>query len=305
MQKKKCMPDEGSVLRFASSCLHFYTSFCMENAWTRFGAILERSWTRAAESMVEIFPQALLALVIVLVGFIIALVARFLLLKLLSLFPIDKLAAKTQLESMLKSVGIRKSVSHIFGSLLFWLIVLFTLVFASEVLRLTQVANALSIVTGYLPKIIAAFLIVVVGMLLAKFLQTVVIQALGSTHIGYERTMGKAVNVIVVIFAVIAALEQLEIDLSLITTNFVILLGVGLFVAGAGLVAGSRPVLENFFAGQNVKSSLLPGDTVKILDHHGKVKSVSGTTVVLDAGGHDVLLPARLFQEHSYTRTRS
>lgn len=277
----------------------------MEDIFSQLGTLFSETWTDVADGVIAIFPQAAFAILILLLGLLIALIIRFALMKIFIFFAVDKLAAKTQLTAILKSVGLKKSVSQILGSLFFWLIVLFTLIFASQILELEQVTKALGVIASFVPKVIAAFMIVVFGMLLAKFLQTLVMQTIGRTELGYERTMGKVVNAIVIIFSIIAALEQLEIDLSLVTTNFIVLFSVMLFVAGIGGVVGGRKLLENFFAMNALRSQLAIGDSVRILTYHGTITGMTKTSVIINHEHQEVLLPATLFLSESYTRTRS
>lgn len=265
--------------------------------------IAESAWAEVTERVTELLPQAVVALFIFLCGLLIASLVRFLLLKFLALFAVDKLVAKTQLSRMLKEMGIHSSASEILGSLLFWLITLFALILASEALELTQVAHALTVLTRYVPKIIAAFLIIVFGMLLAKFLQTFVTQAIGRTQRGYERLAGRIVNGVVLVFVLIAALEQLEVELSLVTTNFMILLGVVLAVIGLALALGARPLLENIIACQQLQSTLRVGDRVSVDNVHGSVKGYTIASVVIDTGEHEVHIPARVFLESVFRRS--
>ncbi|MBU0458108.1 hypothetical protein KKF03_01515, partial [Patescibacteria group bacterium] len=221
--------------------------------------------------------------------------------KVLAFFAVDKLVAKTPLDRMLKGIGITKSASGILGLLIFWLTILLTLIFASEVVHLTQVSNALAVVTGYIPQVIAAFLIIVFGMLLAKFLQTVVVQSLSKTGIGYERSIGRSVQIVVLVFVFLAAIEQLGLNLSFVTTNVLIVVAAILLIVGLSIVLGARTVIENALLCQNIKHQIKVGQKISIGDVSGKVKEFTLAGVVIEMERGDAVVPATMFFKSTYT----
>ena len=245
--------------------------------------------------------EKLLAILIVVAGWVVAAVFLRLCVKLLGFFAVDKLVAKTPLDHMLKGIGIGKSVSEILGILVFWTTILITLIFASEILNLQKVSKALETVTSYIPQVIAAFLIIVFGMLLARFLQTVIVQSLSRTQIGYERSIGRAVQIIVLVFVFLAAIEQLGINLSFITTNVLIIVGAILLVIGLSIVLGARTVLENSLACQHLKRHLKTGSKIKICGTQGAVSAFTFSGVIIDTQEGKTVVPATAFFENIYT----
>jgi len=275
----------------------------METILTRTQTIVRDAALQAYEKTMEILPEALLAILIVVAGWIIASVFYRVCVKILAFFAVDKLVAKTPLDRMLKSIGVHKSASGILGLLVFWLTILVTLIFASEVLNLEKVSNALEVVTLYIPQVIAAFLIIVAGMLLAKFLQTLVVQSLSKTSLGYERSVGRAVQMTVLVFVFLAAVEQLGLDLSFITTNVLILVAAALLVIGLGIVLGARTVVENALLCQHLRRQIKVGSKISVGKVEGKVKSFTLAGVVIKTSGGDTVVPAVLFFSNTYTIT--
>jgi hypothetical protein len=257
------------------------------------------------ERLVGILPEALLAILTVMVGWIVASVVYSVIVRVLAFFAVDKLVAKTPLDKMLRGIGIGKSATEIIGLLFFWLTILVTLVLASEILRLPQVSAALAVVTSYIPQVIAAFLILIFGMLLARFLQTVVTQSLSDAEIGYERTIGKGVQVTVLIFVVLAAVEQLGLNLSFITTNVILLVASVLLIIGLSVVVGARTVMENILACQRLRRDLAPGMRIRIADLEGTIREFTIAGVMLDTSGGRTVVPATHFFTHTYTLLQS
>jgi hypothetical protein len=99
----------------------------MESIFARLQTMLAEAWSQTLEKTLEIFPEAVLAVVIIGIGLLISVGVYFLAVRLMEFFAIDKLAGKTPLQQFLHNVGIHRSVSQIVALLLFWLGVLITL----------------------------------------------------------------------------------------------------------------------------------------------------------------------------------
>ena len=254
------------------------------------------------ERVLVALPQVIIAILIVVCGVVVGLMVHFAIRRVLSFFAIDKLADKTPVGRALRSVGIRRTVSEIFASLLFWLVLLFAFVVAADVLNLPQISHVLAVLLAFIPQIIIASAVLFVGVLVGKLLQKMVTQAVDRKGDGYGRLLGKLVFFIVIVFFVITAFDQLGLSLFLATTNFTIILSVVLIMGGLALALGSRPVMQNIIACHQLKAELKTGQSVTIGDIKGKIKEFSLTSIVLTQGENEVVLPATFFFEQSYMR---
>lgn len=277
----------------------------MNSILQRIQIAFSEAGANAYERMTNILPETVLAIGVVLLGWVIASLMYFLCVRVLKIFAVDKLAAKTPLDRMMKSFGIQKDISEILGLLIFWMAVLVTLIFASEILHLRQVSIALGVVTRYIPQVIAALLIVVFGMLLARFLQMLSVQAVSKSGLGYEKSVGKFVNILVLVFVFLAASEQLGFDLSFVTTNVLVILSVILLVLGFAAVLGSRSVLEGSVACWQLRRQIHKGDHIEIDGCTGTVDGFTQTGVILNMGSTTTIIPAHHFFAQRYTLKRS
>lgn len=267
----------------------------------RFQLMISESYVSAHEKVWTLLPEILFAILVLFVGWVVAILVHHLVLWVLGFFAIDKLAAKTPLQAMLKSVGIHAKVSDIIGWLVFWLIILLTLIVAADTMELQQVSDGLSVITNYIPQVIAALLIIVFGMLLAKFLQMLSTQALNKFDVAYTKFVGKAVQLVVLLFVFIAAVDQLGFDLDYMLNGLLMVVSVGLLILGLGAVFGARTVIDNATACQQLKRQLSVGDTVEIDGVRGRIKEFTLTNVILSVGSGTKALPAVHFLTHTYT----
>src|SRR3989338_3088118 len=96
----------------------------------RMDALLRAALERASTQILDLLPQAVLAAVVLIAGTVAASLVYFICMRILAMFAIDKIAAKTPLNHLLQRIGIHRTVSQILALLFFWTIILFTLVFA-------------------------------------------------------------------------------------------------------------------------------------------------------------------------------
>jgi hypothetical protein len=268
----------------------------------RFQLMLSEVTVSASEKIATLLPEILFAIVVVFAGWIAAVLVHHIVLWILNFFAIDKLAAKTPLGSILKGAGIHKSISDILGLLVFWLIILLTLIIAADTLHLQPVSEGLTVITSYIPQVIASLLIVIFGMLLAKFLQMLCLQTLSKLDIGYKKYVGKAVQLVVLTFVFIAAIDQLGLNLQYILSGAVTIISVFLLMLGLGAAFGARTVLDNAIACQQIRRQMPVGTTVEIEGVSGTVKEFTMTNIVLEGNGVTTVLPATHFLIHTYTK---
>ncbi|MAE68601.1 MAG: mechanosensitive ion channel [Candidatus Peribacteraceae bacterium] len=274
----------------------------MNAIFERFQLMLSESYLSAADKVWELLPEILFAIVVIFVGWVAAILVHHVVLWILGFFAVDKLAAKTPLQRVLKSIGIHKSVSDILGWLVFWMMILLTLIVASDTLNLTQVSEGLAVITNYIPQVIAALLMIVFGMLLAKFLQMLTLQALNKMDIGYKKYVGKAVQLVVLVFVFVAAIDQLGFNLHYILNGIVTIVSVGLLMLGLGAAFGARTVIDNATACQQLKRQLAIGDEISLNGTSGTVKEFTMTNVVLDTSDGLQILPASHLLTHTYSK---
>src|SRR5690606_29618557 len=110
-------------------------------------------------SVAAFIPRLFGALVVLLLGFVVA----KLLDTLLSKLRLDRLTAGTGLTKMLARIGIQVPVSTLIGKIVYWFILLVFLVSAADSLGLQRVSATLDVFALYLPKVFGAALVLLAG----------------------------------------------------------------------------------------------------------------------------------------------
>ncbi|TAM34227.1 hypothetical protein EPN54_06570 [bacterium] len=192
--------------------------------------------------------NALLLIVILIIGWLISKVIKAVVTKALKAVKLDTLSEKIELDKLLDKGGITYSFSELVGIICYWLALLVTFMVAINAIGLTIAADLLNKVVLYIPNVIAAMFILVLGMFVATLLKNVVRTAANNAGLGQSKILAQIVATVVMIFAVFVGLEQLQIGIRITELTISIVLGtVGLGLALAfGL--GCKDVAGKFVA---------------------------------------------------------
>jgi hypothetical protein len=170
-------------------------------------------------------PVLLGVLVILIVGWLVAKAIKRIVDWLLKLIRFDVLADKAGISEILKKGDLEISAGEVISSLVYWLIVIMVLVIAVDALGLPKASDVLASLFAYVPKVIAALLVLVVAMFLASFVSGIVRTAAGNANLPKPEMFAGVSRWAIIIFAVTISLEQLGIASLLVTTTFNIILG--------------------------------------------------------------------------------
>lgn len=240
--------------------------------------------------LAEFLPNLLGALVILLVGWLIAALARKLTATLLGRIGFDALVEKIGLGRLLARTD--KTGSYLVATLVFWFFVLTFLASASESLGLDNISATLTSFVAYLPNVLAALILVVVGTVLAGFVKNVV--AVGAENMGLEfgaPLSNLAYAVVLIVIASLAA-SQLQVQTELV--NGLVMIA---FIATAGAIAlalglGTRDIAKQVIAGVYARDLYEPGVELCVGEDSGVLIEVGATTTILQReDGQRIFVP--------------
>jgi hypothetical protein len=170
-------------------------------------------------------PVLLGALVILIVGWLVAKAIKRIVDWLLKLIRLDALADKAGISEILKKGNLKISAGEVISSLVYWLIMIMVLVMTVDALGLPKASDVLASLFAYVPRVIAALLVLVVAMFLASFVSGIVRTAAGNANLPKPEIFAGISRWAIIIFAVTISLEQLGIAPLLVTATFNIILG--------------------------------------------------------------------------------
>lgn len=160
---------------------------------------------------IETFPRILLAVVIFIIGWIVATTLGKLVMMGVDALKLDKAFKNTGVDEALNRAGTHLHVGKIFGELVKWFIVIVFLVASLNILHLDAVTVFLQQVLAYIPQVIIAALILVAGTILADFVKRVVSGSAAVAHVRSAKMLGTIAYYAIWILALVTALDKLGI----------------------------------------------------------------------------------------------
>jgi hypothetical protein len=167
----------------------------------------------------------LLVIIILILGWILSKIVRTIVTKGLRTIKLDELSDSIQLDELLEKGGISYSLSELLGMICYWLSLLVTFMVAINAVGLTIAADLLNKVVLYIPNVIAAIFILILGMFLSTLLKNIVLTAANNAGVSQSKFLSKVVEIVIVAFAVFVALEQLKIGIRITELTLSIILG--------------------------------------------------------------------------------
>ncbi|HBG78427.1 MAG TPA: hypothetical protein DDW84_06235 [Phycisphaerales bacterium] len=181
--------------------------------------------TQMLSKILAYLPVLLGALLILIIGWIVAKAIKRLVDWLLKIVRFDTLADKAGISEILRKGDLRISAREVVSSIVYWLIIIMVLVMTVDALGLPKSSDILASLFAYVPKVIVALLVLIVAMFLANFVSGIVRTAAGNANLPKPEILAGVSRWAIIIFAITIALEQLGIAPLLVTATFNIILG--------------------------------------------------------------------------------
>lgn len=187
-----------------------------------------------AEQLLAWLPAVLAAILIMALGYFVAKqIERW----------VDRTLKRLDFNRVAEAGGLREAVDrtasgldpvHAVGKLLFWLVMLIVILLASAALGLDSINRMFGIMLGFIPTLIAAIVIVILGMVVGEFVRGLILASAG----GVEGVpiLANVAKASVIVIAAFMALQQLGVAEELITAAFTLV--VGAVALGVGLAFG-------------------------------------------------------------------
>jgi small-conductance mechanosensitive channel len=256
----------------------------LEELWAQIGTVFQDSAAQAV-------PPVLAALLLLLLGWILAVISQALVTRVLRRLGLDRMAERAGASQTLTDLGVKRTVSGLLGRFVYWLVLLIFVLAAVRRLGLTGVDQALTALTGYLPSILAASLILFLGVVIAHFVGDAVGAFALRAGIRGGLGLGAVTRYTILVLAVILALEQLNLQTGLLVMITLIVVGAVALALGLAFGLGSRSLAHSIMAGLHARESFAPGEELVVRKHRGRLVRIDAVTTVLETDEGLVSIP--------------
>lgn len=203
----------------------------MFESWTE---ALTDSFINVWDGFVDILPALIAAFLVLVIGWAIAALLGRLVAKLIHMLWIEKALDKLNVKKGLETAGFKFDFADLVGWLVKWFLIIVVFITAADILDLKQITLFLQSVVLYIPNIVIAVVILILGIVLGNFVKNAIEQGVKATKLVHHHFVAGVAKWSIVVFSFMAALVQLKVAAVLIQTLFV---GFVIMVALAGGLA--------------------------------------------------------------------
>jgi hypothetical protein len=212
------------------------------------------------ERLQEFLPNLLLSLLVVVVVFALALLLREVITRLLGAMKFDRLATRMGLSEAVERVGGFRSPSYVAGQFVFWIVVVFALLGGLYELDTAYTRGLVNRFFEYLPHVIVAAFILLIGAIISRFLARGVLLAAVNAGMRGARLAAGLVRFLVMALAAVAALEHLGIGRATVLLAFGIVFGGVVLALAIAFGLGGRDLARDLLEGQLRKPKEIEAD---------------------------------------------
>ena len=188
----------------------------------------------------DFLPRLALALLVLIVGWLIAKMVRFAISRGLRKVNFHVVTDRAGIDSFLRDGGIRMDATDILAWLIYWIVILAALVVGFNMLGLSYVTDLLSRVLIFVPKVLVALLILAFGAYFAKFVGNAVGAYFRNVHMQDADLLGNLARYAILAFVVLIALDQVNVGGDIVRQTFLILLAGVVFALALAFGLGGR-----------------------------------------------------------------
>lgn len=251
------------------------------------------------KSVIAALPKVGVGILLVILALVLAKLAEVILRAVLIRMRFDSLIGKAGIDKTLQRLGLRQPLTTFLPRLAYFLILFVLAQTASDALGLVAISNAIAAFFSYLPNIVAALLLLILGTTVGQFAGQMVTQAAETSGIESAPALGKLVSATIFFIVAMMAIGQLKIDTEMVRIVTSFFLGAGALAFGLAFGLGTREIVRNIVAGFYTRKFLAVGKGLEIAGQSGVLTAITATHTILSSQGQDIIVANSTFLEQT------
>ena len=251
--------------------------------------------SRMLQDFLEYLPHLVGGIATLFVGWLIARIVHGLTIRLLGGF--DRFSGYVGLSRLIPAGRVSEATVRIVANIVFWIIILFFLTSATNLLGLTMFSGWLDRLIAQLPSILSGALIIFAGVVFSNLANDATQTAAQNMPPRQRTLLGRSAQAFTLVTMVVIGMDQIGIDITLLIT--VIAVAVGALLGGLAIAfsLGSRTFVSNLIGARYLGNDYRVGERLRIGQIEGVILEISSVAVVLDTTEGRLVVPAKLFGE--------
>jgi Conserved TM helix/Mechanosensitive ion channel len=248
-------------------------------------------------TVVSAIPKFSIGIVLIILALIFARIVEVALRTTLVRVRFDSLIQKAGVTKALKRVGLRQELSVFIPKVAYFLVIFLIVRAVSDAFGLFAISTAIGAFFSYLPNILAALLLLILGTTLGQFAGRTVAQAAESSGIDSASLLGKVAQTLIVFVVAMMAMGQLRIDTQMVRIVTCFVLGAAALAFGLSFGLGTWTIVRNIVIGFYARKFLAIGKSLEIAGQRGILTSVTATHTILASEGSEIIVANSTFLE--------
>ena len=253
-------------------------------------------------SLIENFSTTgvdiLKALLVLLVGWLLIKLLLRILKKALKMAKTDKLGQKLNDIEIIEGKKLNINISKVILAFVKWSLLLILIIVVSEMMGLTIVSEEIGNLISYLPQLLSAAAIFVIGLFIANFVKKSIQTFFKSFELSGSKIISQLVFFILLAIISITALNQAGIDTEIITSNLNLIFGAFLGAFALALGLGSKNVVADLMRTYYTRRLYEVGQKVKFNNVEGEIEAIEDISMILRTKEGRLIVPIKDITEN-------
>ncbi|MGI8991114.1 MAG: mechanosensitive ion channel family protein [Bryobacteraceae bacterium] len=256
---------------------------------------LLQAFGNLADSTIAVAPKIAVGILLIGAALLLAKLIEKVLRLVLTKVRFDELVGKAGVDRALQRLGIRHELTTLFPRLAYFLVLLLLARTAGDALGLFAISSAIGAFFAYLPNIVAALLLLILGSTVGQFAGQTVAQSAESSGIEFAPALGKLVSGVVFFVCAMMAIAQLKIDTDIVRIVISFILGGAALGFGLSFGLGTRDIVRSVAAGFYVRKVLAIGKPLEVAGQQGVLRAITATHVIMQSEGRETIVSNATF----------
>jgi small-conductance mechanosensitive channel len=250
---------------------------------------------RAGDQLGQFLPRIAGALLLLVVGLLVAIVLGRLARGALVRAGLDRFADRSGANELLAQAGLGRSLSALIGTAVRLTIVVVAAFAALTLLGLEFLSDSLNEGILYIPRLLVALALVLIGVVLGAFARAWLERT--SAQLDFPVAIGPVVQVLVIVLFGLCAAVQAGVTVAPLTAIAIVLLGAMALTLSLAFGLGAREIARSLTSGRYARADFEVGQTVRVGDMRGEIVRIDGAATTLKTGDETIRIPNSMLVE--------
>ncbi len=265
------------------------------NDFSELKGYLIDSFNQLIQNIGAYLPNLMAAIILLLLGLLLATVAKWIILRLGD--GIDRVIQAAGAGSL--HMRLRWPIATILGWVVYWLTILLSIRAALTSLQLPLLVEMVGRLFTYLPNVGMGLILVAAGTLLGNLVRDKITESAGTAGLRQPDQLGNWLRLGIIAIAIILGLSQIGLDVRLVEHLLTIIVAAisGSIALAFGLGAGST--VSNIIAARYVRKNYRLGQRIRIQEMEGRIMELTPTGIMLETRSGRTFIPAKIFADQA------